>query len=159
MFINSQQVLQPPCLLLKNLSCSLFFVIFLLVLFVNSYSLKGFDPWSHLKIYAITLILNSSINKRYLLGVFGNLQLVIYLFIYFCVDIFFSFFLKSSLFIFYLIEKKSSDSNKKRKKNFTTCLLRQHFVDAKDVIWVFSINKILTQKMLYKFLASTKCWR
>jgi hypothetical protein len=35
--------------------------------------------------------------------------------------------------------------------------LRQHLVDAKDVIGVFGVNKMLTQKMLYEFLASTKC--
>ena len=70
--------------------------------------------------------------------------LFIYLFIYFCVDIFFSFFLKSSLFIFYLIEKKSSDSNKKKKKN---------------LLHAFCVNILLTQKMLYEFLASTKYWR
>ena len=31
--------------------------------------------------------------------------------------------------------------------------LTSTFVDAKDNIWVFGVNKMLTQKMLYKFLA------
>ena len=35
----------------------------------------------------------------------------------------------------------------------------QQNVDAKDFIWVFGVNKMLTQKILYESLASTKCWR